>query len=262
MDVYSKGYDPKSLFDLTGKTAFITGASMGLGYRFAWTLAKAGAKVVVTARTKSKLEKLGEAINDFGGLCVVEPLDMRDRSAIRECVERCEEDSPIDVVVNNAGIAIVKSPERYSDEDWDAVYETNLRGPWTLAQAVIKKRLADGRECSVVNIASVLGIRPLGHIPPYAASKAGLINLGRDLCVDLAAKNIRINALAPGYYETEMNREWLKTEAGLKLRERIPAGRFGQPDDLDGAILFLASSASRFMNGNVLTVDGGHSAGL
>ena len=262
MDAYSKDYDPKNLFDLSGKTAIVTGASAGLGYRFAWTLARAGAKVIATARSIEKLEKLAEKIESVDGKCYVETLDMRDREAIRECVARCEGDEPIDIVVNNAGIAIVKSPERYRDDDWDAVYETNLRGPWTLAQAVIKRRLVDQRECSIINIASVLGIRPLGHIPPYAAAKAGLINLGRDLCVDLAAKNIRINALAPGYYETEMNREWLKTDAGLKLRERIPAGRFGQPDDLDGAILFLASSASRFMNGSVLTMDGGHSAGL
>jgi len=262
MDFSSTDYDPKQLFDLTGKTAFVTGASGGLGYRFAWALAKAGARVIATARSTDKLLGLAKEIGNFQGECIVETLDMRDREAIRECVEKCEQDKAIDIVVNNAGIAIVKSPDRYEDEDWDAVYETNLRGPWTLAQAVIKKRLMDHRECSIVNIASVLGIRPLGHIPPYAAAKAGLINLGRDLCVDLAAKNIRINALAPGYYETEMNREWLKTDAGERLKARIPTGRFGQPYDLDGAILFLASSASRFMNGNVLTVDGGHSAGL
>ncbi|MEQ8663400.1 MAG: SDR family oxidoreductase, partial [Gammaproteobacteria bacterium] len=127
---------------------------------------------------------------------------------------------------------------------------------------VIRHRLADGRPLSVINIASVLGIRPLGHIAPYAAAKAGLINLGRELCVDLAAKGIRVNALAPGYFETEMNREWLKSPAGQRLLKGIPAGRFGQPDDLDGAILFLASDASVFMNGSLMVVDGGHTAGL
>lgn len=256
------GYDPRDLFDLTGKRAFVTGASMGLGKRFAWTLARAGAETILAARSVEKLESLGESIAEFGGRYRVVKLDVRDRDAIRDCVDQVELDGPIDVLVNNAGIAIVKAPQHYEDDDWDMVYETNLRAPWTLARAVIKYRVADERPCSIINIASVLGLRPLGHIPPYAAAKAGLINLGRDLCVDLAHRGIRINALAPGYFETEMNREWLKTEAGDRLRQGIPAGRFGQPEDLDGAILFLASDASKFMNGNVLVVDGGHSAGL
>jgi NAD(P)-dependent dehydrogenase (short-subunit alcohol dehydrogenase family) len=254
--------DPRRLFDLSGKRAFVTGASTGLGRRFGWTLARAGAEVILAARSVEKLADLGASIAAFGGRFRLAPLDVRDRAAIRACVEATEADGPIDVLVNNAGIAVVKAPERYTDEDWDSVYETNLRGPWALAQAVIKHRVADGRPCSIVNISSVLGLRPLGHLAPYAAAKAGLINLGRDLCVDLAARGIRINALAPGYFETEMNRDWLKSPAGEKLRGRIPTGRFGQPEDLDGAILFLASDASRFMNGNVLTVDGGHSAGL
>jgi NAD(P)-dependent dehydrogenase (short-subunit alcohol dehydrogenase family) len=254
--------DPRNLFNLTGKTALVTGASQGLGRRFAWTLARAGAHVLISARSTDKLQSLQEEIEGFGGKATPVTLDVRDRDSIRKAIGQIESTSPIDVLVNNAGVAIVKAPERYRDEDWDAVYETNLRGPWVLAQSVIQHRVADGRECSIINIASVLGIRPLGHIPPYAATKAGIINLGRDLCVDLASKGIRINAIAPGYFETEMTREWLKTEAGSKLLEGIPAGRFGQPQDLDGAILFLASDASKFMNGNLITVDGGHSAGL
>ena len=255
-------YDPRNLFDLTGKRAFVTGASMGLGRRFGWTLARAGAEVVLAARSVDKLETLGEEIAAFGGRFQIVKLDVRDRDAIRRCIDEIERSGPIGVLVNNAGIAIVKAPERYEDADWDQVYETNLRAPWTLAQAVIKHRLEDGRPCSIINIASVLGLRPLGHIPPYAAAKAALINLGRDLCVDLAHKGIRVNALAPGYFETEMNRDWLKSEAGEKLKQGIPTGRFGQPEDLDGAILYLASDASQFMNGNLLVVDGGHSAGL
>lgn len=254
--------DPRRLFDLAGKRAFVTGASAGLGRRFGWTLARAGAEVILAARSVDKLEELGASIAAFGGRYHLARLDVRDRDEIRACIAATEADGPIDVLVNNAGIAVVKAPERYSDDDWDSVYETNLRGPWTLAQAVIKHRMQDGRPCSIINIASILGLRPLGHLAPYAAAKAGLINLGRDLCVDLAARGIRINALAPGYFETEMNREWLKSPAGEKLRARIPTGRFGQPEDLDGAILFLASDASRFMNGNLLTIDGGHTAGL
>lgn len=255
-------YDPRALFDLSGKRAFVTGASMGLGQRFGWTLAKAGAEVILTARSEDKLHALADTIRSFGGRCVVAKLDVRDRDAIRRCIAETEQAGPIDVLVNNAGIAIVKAPERLADEDWDTVYETNLRAPWTLAQAVIQRRLKDGRECSIINISSMLGIRPIGHVAPYAAAKAGLINLGRDLCIDLAAKGIRINALAPGYFETEMNRDWLASDGGQRLLERVPAGRFGQPSELDGAILFLASAASRYMNGNVITVDGGHSAGV
>jgi len=254
--------DPRGLFDLTGKRALVTGASMGLGRRFGWTLARAGAEVVLCARSQGKLAELAADIAAFGGRCRTVDLDVRDRARIRAQIAEIERDGPLDILVNNAGIAIVKAPERYQDEDWDAVYETNLRGPWTLAQAVIQHRLRDGRPVSIINVASVLGMRPRGHIPPYAAAKAALINLGRDLCVDLAAKGIRVNALAPGYFETEMNREWLKSPAGERLRADIPSGRFGQPEDLDGAILFLASDASRFMNGAVLTIDGGHTAGL
>ena len=254
--------DPRQLFDLSGKCAVVTGASTGLGRRFAWVLARAGAEVVLVARNRDKLESLGAEIESDGGSCRICPLDVRDRAAIRAVIADIEQIRPIDVLINNAGIAIVKAPERYADEDWDAVYETNLRAPWTLAQAVIQHRLKDHRPLSIVNITSVLGERPLGHIPSYAAAKAGLVNLGRDLCVDLAGRGIRVNALAPGYFETEMNREWLKSEAGERLRQRIPTGRFGQPQDLDGAILFLASDASLFMNGGLLVIDGGHSAGL
>ncbi len=262
MDKNAPDYDPRTLFDLAGKRALVTGASTGLGRRFGWTLARAGAEVILAARNTDKLATLASEITASGGLCQTVCLDVRDRAAIRACIEGLEAQAPIDVLVNNAGIAIVKAPERYADDDWDAVYETNLRAPWVLAQAVIRHRLADGRPLSVINIASVLGIRPLGHIAPYAAAKAGLINLGRELCVDLAGSGIRVNALAPGYFETEMNRDWLKSPAGERLRQRIPTGRFGQPDDLDGAILFLASDASVFMNGNLLVIDGGHTAGL
>ena len=262
MDNYDPNYDPLRLFSLSGKRALITGASSGLGHRFAWTLARAGADVVLAARSEEKLDALGKTIDAFSGKWEKVRMDVRDLDDIRNNVNKLEESGPIDIVVNNAGIAIVKSPEQYEDTDWDSVYETNLRGPWTLAQAVIKHRLRKNQPCSIINVASVLGIRPLGHLAPYAAAKAGIINLGRDLCVDLASKGIRVNALAPGYFETEMNREWLKSKGGQKLLEGIPTGRFGQPSDLDGAILFLASDASTFMNGNLITVDGGHSAGL
>jgi NAD(P)-dependent dehydrogenase (short-subunit alcohol dehydrogenase family) len=246
-----------SLFDLSNKRVLLTGASSGLGRHFAPTLAHAGAHVILAARGVGKLQDIAEEIAGFGGRCEVQALDVRDRDAIRACIDELERAAPLDVLVNNAGIAVVKAPDALTDDDWDAVYETNLRGAWVLAQELIKRRLADGRACSIINIASVLGLRGIGHVAPYAAAKAGLINLGRDLSTDLAKSGIRINAIAPGYIETEMNQDWLKTEGGERLRRKIPARRFGVPADLDGALLYLASDASRYTNATVLTVDGG-----
>jgi NAD(P)-dependent dehydrogenase (short-subunit alcohol dehydrogenase family) len=250
------------LFGLTGKHVLLTGASSGLGRHFARTLAQAGARVTLCARSVDRMETLAESLRAEGAQVHVLALDVRDRASIRACVAAAEATAPVDVLVNNAGIAIPKAPQKLTDEQWDTVYETNLRGPWVLAQEIIKRRLEDGRGASIINIASVLGIRAIGHLAPYSAAKAGLINLGRDLCVDLATSGIRVNALAPGYFVTEMNDEWLQTPAGDKLRNRIPARRFGDPAELDGALIYLASDASRYMNGNLITVDGGHTAGL
>ncbi|MSR15424.1 MAG: SDR family oxidoreductase [Gammaproteobacteria bacterium] len=250
------------MFDLSSKHVLLTGASSGLGRHFARTLTRAGARVALCARGVEKLEVLATELRAEGGRCDVYSLDVRDRDRIRSTVEAVEAVAAINVLVNNAGIAIPKAPDKLTDEQWDTVYETNLRGPWVLAQEVIKRRLADKRSASIINIASVLGIRAIGHLAPYSAAKAGLINLGRDLCVDLAATGIRVNALAPGYFTTEMNDEWLQTPAGNRLRNRIPAKRFGEPAELDGALVFLASDASQYMNGNLITVDGGHTASL
>lgn len=258
--------DPKSflanLYDLSGKHVLLTGASSGLGRHFARTLTRAGARVALAARGVDKLRDLAAEIAAEGGRCDVYALDVRDRDNCRACVAAAEAVAPVNVLVNNAGIAIPKASEKLTDDEWDQVYETNLRGPWTLAQELVKRRLADAGGLSVINIASVLGIRAIGHLAPYAAAKAGLINLGRDMCVDYAANGIRVNALAPGYFVTEMNDEWLKTPAGERLRNRIPAKRFGDPSELDGALIYLASDASRFMNGNLMTVDGGHTAAV
>jgi len=251
-----------SIFDFTSTHLPVTGAPTGLGRRFAATLARAGARVALCSRSTDRMETLAAELRGEGASCDVYALDVRDRASIRACVAAIEAVAPIDVLVNNAGIAIPKAPEKLTDEQWDTVYETNLRGPWVLAQEVIKRRLEDRRGASIINIASVLGIRAIGHLAPYSAAKAGLINLGRDLCVDLATSGIRVNALAPGYFTTEMNDEWLQTPAGEKLRHRIPSKRFGDPSELDGALIYLASDASRYMNGNLITVDGGHTASL
>ena len=251
-----------SIFALSGKRVLLTGASSGLGREFAPMLANAGAHVIMASRSVEKMQITQEEISDAGGSAEVVAMDVRDRGAIREVTGELEEVGPIDVLVNNAGIAIVKSPQDMADEDWDAVYETNLRGAWVLAQELIKARLADRRSCSIVNIASILGLRGIGHVVPYAAAKAGLINIGRDVSTDLAKEGIRINAIAPGYIETEMNKEWLKTEGGERLRKKLPIRRFGVPQDLAGALLYFCSDASRYTTGTVLEVDGGFCAAL
>lgn len=251
-----------SVFSLAGKRILLTGASSGLGREFAPILANAGAHVIMAARSVEKMTVIHDDIVDAGGSAEVVAMDVRDRGMIRRVVKDLEDDGPVDVVVNNAGIAIVKSPQDMEDDDWDAVYETNLRGAWVLSQEVIKARLADRRSCSIVNIASILGLRGIGHVVPYAAAKAGLINIGRDVSTDLAKQGVRVNAIAPGYIETEMNRDWLKTEGGERLRKKLPIRRFGVPADLAGALLYFCSDASRYTTGTVLEVDGGFCAAL
>jgi len=184
---------------LQDQVAVITGASRGIGRAIAEAYAAEGATLCLMATDIGKLAEVAASLSLGPERLMTLALDVRDRDA-RECVATAEAVAPIDVLVNNAGIARPRAPEKLGDAEWDEVYETNLRGPWVLAQEVIKHRLVDGRGCSIINIASVLGIRAIGHLAPYSAAKAGLINLGRDLCVDLATKGTRVNALAPGYF--------------------------------------------------------------
>jgi NAD(P)-dependent dehydrogenase (short-subunit alcohol dehydrogenase family) len=165
---------------------------------------------------------------------------------------------PIDIVVNNAGISIVKPALEMPVEDWDAVVNTNLRGAWLVAQAAGKRWLMAKRPGVIVNIASILGLRTIGQVAPYNASKAGLIHLTRALAMEWARHDIRVNAICPGYIETEMNSDFWKTPGGQRLIDRIPQRRIGKPEHLDGALLLLSSEAGSFMTGSVLTVDGGH----
>ena len=143
-------------------------------------------------------------------------------------------------------------------EDWDSILDTNLRGAWLVASAVARQMVEDERGGSIVNIASILGERVAGGVMPYSVSKAGLIQMTKAMALELAKKGIRVNALAPGYIKTDLNREFLESEAGLRLMKRVPQRRFGEMKDLDGALLLLSSTASEFMTGSVLAIDGGH----
>jgi len=242
-------------FDLGGKTALITGASSGLGTHFARCLGAAGASVVLAARRTDRLKSLQAELEGQGIAATSIELDVQSAESVGKALDAA---GPLDIVVNNAGISIVKPALDMPETDWDAVVDTNLRGAWLVAQGAAKRWAADKRPGSIVNIASILGLRTIGQVAPYNASKAGLIHLTRALAMEWARYRIRVNAICPGYIETEMNSDFWQTPGGRKLIERIPQRRIGKPEELDGALLLLASEAGSFMTGSVLTVDGGH----
>ncbi len=247
-------------YDLTDRAALITGASSGLGRHFALLLARAGAKVAVAARRLDRLAALTAEIEEFDGRAVPIALDVTDPESVAAAVSIAEQElGAIAILVNNAGIVVVKPALEHTVEDWDTVVDTNLKGAWLVAREVASHMARLGHGGSIVNIASILGSVVTQRVPSYCASKAALVHLTKALALELARHRIRVNAIAPGYFETAMNRDWLDTEAGRAMLKSIPQRRVGQPEDLDGALLLLASDASRYMTGTVLTVDGGHS---
>ncbi|MBI3196901.1 MAG: glucose 1-dehydrogenase [Rhodospirillales bacterium] len=243
------------LFDLSGKVALVTGASSGLGVHFARCLGAAGASVVLAARRAERLASLQAELGTKGVKATAVDLDVQSGKSITAALDAA---GPLDIVVNNAGISIVKPALDMPEEDWDSVVDTNLRGAWLVAQGAARRWTAAKRPGVIVNVASILGLRTIGQVAPYNASKAGLIHLTRVLAMEWARHDIRVNAICPGYIETEMNSDFWKTPGGQRLIERIPQRRIGQPGNLDGALLLLASEAGAFMTGSVLTVDGGH----
>ena len=243
------------MFGLGGKTALITGASSGLGTHFARCLGAAGAAVVLAARRTDRLKSVQAELEGQNILARSIELDVQSAESVAKALDAA---GPLDIVVNNAGISIVKPALDMPEKDWDAVVDTNLRGAWLVAQGAAKRWAAAKQPGSIVNIASILGLRTIGQVAPYNASKAGLIHLTRALAMEWARYRIRVNAICPGYIETEMNGDFWQTPGGQKLIERIPQRRIGKPEELDGALLLLASEAGSFMTGSVLTVDGGH----
>jgi 3-oxoacyl-[acyl-carrier protein] reductase len=246
------------MFALEGKVALVTGASQGLGRGLAITLARHGCSVVLAARQRDKLEAVRHEIEAAGGAALVVPCDLGDRDAIKAAAEASETKlGPVSILVNNAGVALSKPVMEQSEEDWDLVLGTNLKGAFLMAQAAARRMIANRVAGSIINIVSVLGLGVVGHLAPYCAAKAGLIHLTKAMAFELARHDIRSNAIAPGYIETDMNRSFFRTEQGQKLIRKIPQRRLGQDDDLAGALLLFASDASRYMTGTVLTVDGG-----
>jgi NAD(P)-dependent dehydrogenase (short-subunit alcohol dehydrogenase family) len=246
-------------FDITGQVALVTGASSGIGQHFAEVLAAAGAKVALAARRADRLAELARGIESRGGQCLPVSCDVTDQQSIVAAIASAEDGlGPLSVLVNNAGVVVSKPLFEHSEADWDYVIDTNLKGAWLAAREFAHHLVERKHPGRIINIASVLGFRTIGHVPAYCAAKAGLIHLTHVLAMELARHGILVNALAPGYVETDFNREFFKTEAGQRLISRIPLKRIAQSEDLDGALLFLASPASAYVTGAVISVDGGH----
>lgn len=250
------------MFDLTDRVALVTGASSGLGRQFALTLARAGAKVAVAARRSDRLLDLEREIEAFDGRAVPITLDVTDPESVRAAVATAETElGPIGILINNAGTAVAKPLLEHTVGDWDRVIETNLKGAWLMAQEVAKHMVRLGHGGSIINTGSILGLMATQQVPSYCASKAAVLHLTRAMAVELAPHGIRVNAIAPGYFESEMTHDYLASDAGRAMVKRIPLRRTGAPGDLDGVLLLLASDAGAYITGAVMTVDGGQSVG-
>ena len=244
---------------LTGRTALVTGASKGLGAYFAQRLAAAGARVAIAARQMADCEHVADAIRAAGGTALPVALDVTSASSAASVVATVEERlGPLDILVSNAGVTATVPLLEQDEAGWDRILDTNLKGAFLMGQAAARAMVASGRGGAIVNVASILGLRVAGQVAAYASSKAGLVQLTQSMALEWARHKIRVNALCPGYIETDLNRDFFETEAGKALIRRVPQRRLGQLADLEGPLLFLCSDAAAYMTGSCVVVDGGH----
>jgi 3-oxoacyl-[acyl-carrier protein] reductase len=250
------------IFDLTGRVAMVTGASSGLGVRFAQVLAANGAAVALVARRADRLKDVQASIEKAGGKAIAIEADVLDRAAMSRAFDQAEKAlGTVTILVNNAGVAHSTRATDVSEEEWRRVVGTNLDAVFAWAQEAAKRMLAAGKKGAIVNIASVLGFGVSKGTIAYSTAKAGVIQMTKGLGLELAFKGVRVNAIAPGWFVTEINRDYLEG-AGKSLTRDIPVGRFGQHGDLDGALLLLVSDAGSYIAGATLVVDGGQMVAL
>lgn len=246
--------------DLSGRVALVTGASGGLGSHFARTLAANGAAVALAGRRMDRLRALAQEISAARGRALAVEMDVAREDAVRSAFDAVEAGlGTVDILVNNSGIAgsggwLLK----VDGEEFERVVDVNLHGAFRVGREAARRLVTAKRPGTIVNVASIIAFGTAPGVAAYGASKAALVHLTKSMALEWARFGIRVNAVAPGYIPTELNRDFLGSEAGQRIRERIPMGRFGEPADLDGALLLLASDSSRYMTGTVVTVDGGH----
>jgi NAD(P)-dependent dehydrogenase (short-subunit alcohol dehydrogenase family) len=251
------------IFSLKGRVAMVTGASSGLGARFADVLAANGAAVVLVARRAERLAAAKARIEKAGGRAVAVTADVMDRAAMARAFDEAEKAlGTVDILVNNAGIAHSTRAVELTEKEYGGIIDTNLNAVFFNAQEAARRMLAAHKPGAIVNIASVLGFGVSKGTAAYAIAKAGVIQMTKALALELTFKGIRVNAIAPGWFVTEINHDYLMSEAGQKMTRDIPAGRFGKDGDLDGALLLLASDAGAFMSGTTVVVDGGQMVAL
>ncbi len=252
--------------DLSGRVAFVTGASSGLGAQFARTLARAGAGVVLASRRIEKLKELRARIEGEGGDAHVVELDVTDHDSIKSAVAHAEtEMGSIDILVNNSGVSTTQRIQDVTPEDYDFIFNTNVKGAFFVAQEVGKRMLARSRGAApgsftggrIINIASMAGLKVLPQIGAYCMSKAAVVQMTRAMALEWGRFGINVNAICPGYIDTEINHHHWQTEQGRKLMDMLPRKRVGQPQDLDALLVMLASDQSHFVNGAVIAADDG-----
>lgn len=249
---------PVDRFRLDGLLAVVTGASSGIGRHCSMMLASMGATVVLGSRRIDQLQHTVTEIAQGGGKAYAFSLDVSNNDSVKAFFDAVGTIGHPNILINNAGTSISKPLLEQSEADWDRVMNTNLKGAWLVATEAARRMVAAKQGGSIINIASILGERQIYGVAPYAISKAGVLQITKTMALELARHHIRVNAILPGYVITDLNRDFLNSELGEKLRMRIPSRRFSKLSDLDGPILLLASDAGKAMSGSTIVVDGGH----